>query len=218
MAPVRARNKRVLPEHVTQELERAVGTRRGGRLVEALAEASKAFERERFGDALKVLRPLVEEAPEAVAVRELTGLSLYRLGKWAEAIKHLQRFTELTGSVEQHPVLADAHRALGHHSTVAELWDELAASSPGAHLVAEGRIVMAGSLADQGRLADAIKLLERATMDAKRPQVHHLRMWYSLADLYERAGDVPRAREMFTRITTRDSEFVDVAERLAALA
>ena len=153
-----------------------------------------------------------------MAVRELTGLSLYRLGKWAEAVKHLQRFTELTGSVEQHPVLADAHRALGHHSIVAELWEELAASSPGAHLVAEGRIVMAGSLADQGRLADAIKLLERATMDAKRPQVHHLRMWYSLADLYERAGDVPRAREMFTRITARDSEFVDVAERLAALA
>ena len=186
--------------------------------MEALADASKAFERERFGDALKVLRPLVEEAPDAAAVRELIGLSLYRQGKWADAVKHLQRFTELTGSVEQHPVLADAHRALGHHSLVAELWEELAASSPGAQLVAEGRIVMAGSLADQGRLSDAIKLLERAAIDAKRPQVHHLRMWYALADLYERAGDVPRAREMFSRVTAKDNSFVDVAERLAALA
>ena len=202
---------------MSQELERAVGTRRGGRLVEALAEASKAFERDRFGDALKVLRPMMEEAPNASALRELAGLCSYRLGKWADTVKYMEKFAELTGSVEQHPVLADAHRALGHHKQVAELWDELAASSPGAHLVAEGRIVMAGSLADQGKLIDAIRLLERAALDAKRPQNHHLRMWYALADLYERAGDVPRARERFTRIAQHQADFVDVAERLSAL-
>ena len=46
---------------------------------------------------------------------------------------------------------------------------------------------------------------------------HHLRLWYALADLYERAGDLPRARELFDRVREHDAAFADVAERLAAL-
>ena len=48
----------------------------------------------------------------------------------------------------------------------------------------------------------------------KRPADHHLRVWYVLADLYERAGDLPRARELFDRIARADPSFADVAERL----
>ena len=51
----------------------------------------------------------------------------------------------------------------------------------------------------------------------KRVQAHHLRLWYALADLYERAGEIPRAREFFGRVRKQDSSFADVAERLAAL-
>ncbi|MGH9150025.1 MAG: tetratricopeptide repeat protein, partial [Acidimicrobiales bacterium] len=50
-----------------------------------------------------------------------------------------------------------------------------------------------------------------------RPADHHLRAWYALADLYERAGDVPKARELFRRVATCDSSFFDAAERVAAL-
>ncbi len=214
--PKRSR-QRTLPEGVSKELQSALGARRGGRIAEALIEASKAYERDRYGDTLRVLRPLIEEVPDAASVRELYGLACYREGKWAEAVRHLTAFVELTASVEQHPVLADAHRALKHHQQVEELWNELAASSPAAHLVAEGRIVMAGSLADQNRLGDAISLLERGALDAKRPKDHHLRMWYALADLYERAGDTPKARERFQRIMAVDVNFVNVAERVANL-
>jgi hypothetical protein len=42
-------------------------------------------------------------------------------------------------------------------------------------------------------------------------------MAYALADLYERAGDVPRARELFARIGASDADFVDVEARLRAL-
>ena len=50
-----------------------------------------------------------------------------------------------------------------------------------------------------------------------RVQDHHVRVWYALADLYERAGDLPRARELFLRIRRHDAAFADAAERLAAL-
>jgi hypothetical protein len=42
-------------------------------------------------------------------------------------------------------------------------------------------------------------------------------MAYALADLYERAGDVPQARELFSRVAASEPDFVDVQERLHAL-
>lgn len=184
-----------------------------------LVDAARAFERDRFQDAWRILRPLTEEAPEASAVRELAGLTLYRLGRWAQAAGHLEAFVRLTGSVEQHPVLADTYRALGKREKVQALWDELREASPGPDLVTEGRIVMAGTLADQGELRKAIALLERGPISPRRPPgAHHLRLWYAVADLYERVGDTPRAREMFQRVAAVDPELADTAERLSALA
>lgn len=180
-------------------------------------EASKAYQRERFADALKAARQVLANVPDLAAGLELAGLCLYRMERWAAAAKDLERFVELTGSTEQHAVLADCHRALRHYGRVAELWEDLASSSPTGGLVAEGRIVAAGALADQGRFRDAIALLERAPLVTKRPKEHHFRLWYALADLYERAGEGPRARELFLRLAKADPEFADVAERAASL-
>jgi tetratricopeptide (TPR) repeat protein len=167
---------------------------------------------------MRILRPLRDRYPNAAAVRELLGLCHYRLGQYPAAAKEMGAFADLTGSVEQHPVLMDCARAQRKWAKVSDLWDELAAASPSAALVAEGRIVMAGSLADRGRLRDAIALLDRRGENVKRPAEHHLRVWYVLADLSERAGDLPRARELFDRVRRHDPAFADVAERLLALA
>lgn len=198
-------------------LQRAVGAGKVDKLEARLKDASRAFRRERFDDARKLLRPLAESAPTAESVRELLGLTYYRLGKWKLAVTELEAFRDLSGSTEQHPVLADCYRALGRHGKVAELWDELRKASPSAALVAEGRIVAAGSLADQGKLTDAIAVLEAAKPPNKRPQEHHLRVAYALADLHERAGDVPTARRLFSVVAAADPELGDVAARLRAL-
>jgi tetratricopeptide (TPR) repeat protein len=198
-------------------VRRAVPANRLPRFEARLKEATDAFRRERYEEARRILRPLAEQAPGASAVRELFGLTLYRLGRWAQAKRELEAFRTQTGSVEQHPVLADCCRALGRYAEVEELWEELRAVSPSAELVAEGRIVAAGALADQGRLQDAIAVLEGAAKPAKRPKLHHLRMAYALADLYERAGEAPRARELFGRVAASDPDFVDVQARLRAL-
>jgi tetratricopeptide (TPR) repeat protein len=199
-------------------LRTAVGPARAARTEERLKEASKAYSRERYDEARRLLRPLAEAAPTAVSVRELLGLTLYRLGRWKQAAAELEAFAELTGTTEQHPVLADCYRALGRHARVAELWEDLRGSSPSAALVAEGRIVYAGSLADQGKLADAIAVLEAAKAPAHRPKDHHLRVAYALADLHERAGDLPRARELFEVVAANDPELGDVRSRIRALS
>ena len=100
------------------------------RLDARLKDAGKAFRRERFEEARSILRPLAEQAPTAESVRELLGLTYYRLGRWKLAVTELEAFRTLSGSTEQHPVLADCYRALGRHAKVAELWEELRAASP----------------------------------------------------------------------------------------
>ncbi len=182
-----------------------------------LAEAAVAFERERFGDAIKLLTSIDKLAPGVPEVLELRGLSAYRQGRWREAIRDLTAFEEAVGTVEQHPVLADCHRARGSWAEVENLWRELGDASPSAELVEEGRIVMAGALSDQGRLREAIRLLEGAPRAPRKPKVHHLRRWYALADLYERAGDSKRARRVFTQIREVDDQFGDVSDRIRAL-
>jgi tetratricopeptide (TPR) repeat protein len=164
------------------------------------------------------LRPLAEAAPQAASVRELLGLTYYRLGRWKEAVRELEAFRELERTTEQHPVLADCYRALDRRTEVEELWDELREASPSADLVAEGRIVMAGSMADKGDLAGAISLLEKAHKSPKRAEVHHLRQAYALADLYERAGEVAKARGLFRWVLDHEPSFADAAERASALA
>jgi hypothetical protein len=112
----------------------------------------------------------------------------------------------------------DCYRALGKYRRVDDLWEDLATASPSNALVTEGRIVLAGSRADRGKVRDAIALLERRAADVKHVQEHNLRLWYVLADLYERAGEVARARDLFARVRRYDPSFADVAERGAALA
>jgi thioredoxin-like negative regulator of GroEL len=199
------------------DLTRAVGAARAEKLGERVAEAARAFDRDRFDEARRLLKPLAEQAPQSAAVRELYGVALYRMGRWKDAARELEAFRGLTASVEQHPVLADCYRALHRYQKVRELWEELREASPGAALVAEGRIVAAGALADQGRLDDAIRLLEASPRPSGKAKPHHLRVAYALADLHERAGDIPRARELFARVAVSDEHFADVAARLAAL-
>lgn len=221
-APAKKRRSREAPapidtELVEGELVRALGPAKGKRLAGRVADGARAFANERLDEARKILGPIAGDAPGAASVRELLGLTLYQLGRWRPAARELEAFVELTGSVDQHPVLADCYRAVGRHEDAWTLWEELRDASPSAELVAEGRIVAAGSLADRGRLADAIRLLESAPK-ARKAREHHLRTAYALADLRERAGDVSRSRELFAWIVGVDPDFADAGERLAALS
>ena len=200
------------------ELVRVLGSERGKSAARRFEAASRAFRADRFRDALPLLTRLVRDAPDIADVRELYGLVLYRLGRFKAAMGELEYFRELSGSVEQHPVLADCHRALGRWDDVEALWKELGAASPSAELVTEGRLVLAGAKADRGQMPAAILVLEQGWRLPSRPRDHHLRRAYALADLYERAGRSPRARELFRWVESHDPQLADVSERVRALA
>jgi tetratricopeptide (TPR) repeat protein len=194
-----------------------IGGRRGPRLLAQMLAAADALAADRDQEALTLIRPVRNALPDAASVRELCGLAQYRVGNYRAAVKELEVFVEITGSVEQHPVLMDCYRAQRRWARVDDLWDDLAAVSPSAELVTEGRIVVAGSLADRRRIDDGIALLARKARAVRHPQDFHLRLWYALADLEERAGNLARARALFERVRTHDADFADVSARELAL-
>lgn len=209
-----------LPSEVAEELAAAVGRERGRDLGERMAHAVRAYERDRYLEAFRITRHLVDRVPEAAAVRELHGLVCYRLGRWHEAAKHLEAARSLSGGDPmQLPVIMDCRRALGHHKKVETLWEDLRSESPSADVLAEGRLVLAAHRADRGELSSAIEVLVSAgaARRLRHPAERHLRQWYVLADLYERAGDLARARELFGRVADSDPELADATQRLAEL-
>jgi tetratricopeptide (TPR) repeat protein len=218
-APERAqRRPREIPGEVRAEVARVAGPARAERSTSRLEDAAGAYRRERYQDARRIIAPLAEQLPGAAAVRELHGLTLYRMGRWRDAIKELDAFHQLTGSVDQLPVVADCHRALGQRSEVERCWDELRREGAGVEALTEMRLVLAGAIADRGDVAAGIAVLEAGPVDVRKPQEHNLRLWYALAALYERAGDMPRARELFGRLVHFDPTFADAADRLDALS
>jgi tetratricopeptide (TPR) repeat protein len=216
--PARKRPAKELPEEVKAEAARAAGPAWADRVQDRLRDAMRAYERERYQDARKLLVPLAQRAPGSLAVRELLGLTWYRMGRWKEAIKELEAVELLGGgTVEHHPVLMDCHRALKHGADVERLWEELRQGGPAVDVMIEGRIVLAGAMADRGDVRDAIALLEQGPVNVRKPKDHHLRLWYALGSMYERAGDVPRARQLFGRVLEADGDFADAAQRYDAL-
>ena len=75
----------------------------------------------------------------------------------------------------------------------------------------------AGSVADQGDLGAAVRLLGPGFKKPARPAEHHLRRAYALADLLERSGEHISARELFSWVLTHDRDFGDTADRVASL-
>lgn len=215
--PPKRRPPRPLDPEVAAELTETVGAQRGARLAERLAQASEALDRERFQEARRVAASIAKEAPSVAAAHELVGLADYRLGRYKPAAAALQAAQDLHPNPSLLPVIADCHRAQRRWAAVDRVWNEIKAASPSHDVMAEGRMVAAGALADQGDLAGALALMEPASKRPKAVRDFHLRQWYVLADLYDRVGDPIRARRWFAAIDELDPEFADVHDRLRSL-
>lgn len=196
-----------------RQLKELLGDSGGGRAWRDLNQAAEHVDQGRAGQARVIAERLYKRAPDVVEVAEIYGLALYGQGRWADAIEVLEEVRERSGLADGNPVLADAHRAVGNYDDVAYLWDELREASPASDVVNEGRIVAAGALADQGRMQDAVRLLSKGWKRPKRPMEHHLRRAYALADLYERAGEGPQAKELFGWIAHHEESYLDVRQR-----
>jgi hypothetical protein len=212
---------RSLSPEVAAEIREAAGLtpRATQELVSSAERAVGALDADRFGDALRLARSVLRAVPNVPEMHAVAGLAAYRLGRWQQGARELEGYRVRTGASDLVPPLMDCYRALGRTQKVAQLWTELRRTPVDADLLTEARMVGAGALADRGDLAGAISLLAAGSppKSLRNPAARHLRRWYALGDLYEQAGDVPRARELFGRVAKSDPDAYDVRARLDGL-
>jgi tetratricopeptide (TPR) repeat protein len=209
--------RRIDPAVANDVVSQARDRRRGERLAQRLAEAEDALDRDRLDDARRAILPLLREVPGVAAVHEVAGLINYRLGRWRDAVKELEAGQALNPRVDLLPVLADSYRALKRWSEVDRIWRTVREVSPAQDVLAEARIVAAGTHADRGDITGALRTMGKVATRPKRVRPHHLRQWYVLGDLHDRAGDALEAARWFERVAAADPDFVDVRARLRAL-
>jgi len=217
----KAKAKYALPGDVAADVRRAfIGTAyMREKMVITLTKAAEGYDRKRYEEALRLGRIVSDAVPGVASVRELTGLAAYRAERWNMAKVHLRAHFTLTGDPEHLPLVMDCDRANRRFRAVEKTYEELTESEPSADVLAEARIVMASALADQRRYVEAIDLLVRAggTKVLRNPAYRHVRLWYALADIFDRSGDQVSARELFARVVVADPEAYDAQERLNEL-
>ena len=222
-APIKAKAKvkYALPGDVAADVRKAfIGTAHmREKMVATLTRAAEAYDRKRYEEALRLGRIVADATPGVAPVRELTGLAAYRAERWSMAKIHLKSHFSITGDPEHLPLVMDCDRANRRYRAVEKDFVQLEESEPTAEVLVEGRIVMASALADQQMYTEAIELLTRAggTKQLRNPSFRHVRLWYALADIYDRAGDVVSARELFARVVIAEPEAYDAAARLGEL-
>ena len=216
-----ARKPYQLPQDIVSEIRRVFegSAFQREKLVTFMSNAAEAYDRHRYEEALRLAKRVAEAVPTVAAALELTGLAAYRAERFPIARKHLRMAFEITGDAQHLPLVMDCERAARRFTLVEGTFAQLIESEPTAEVLAEGRIVMASSLADQSKYQEAIDLLIKAggSKVLRNPAPRHVRMWYALADVYDRAGDVASARELFARVVGVDPEAYDAIARLKEL-
>jgi tetratricopeptide (TPR) repeat protein len=216
-----ARKPYQLPQDIVTEIRRVFqgSAFQREKMVTFMSNAAEAYDRHRYEEALRLAKTVAEAVPTVAPVLELAGLAAYRAERFPIARKYLRMAFEVTGDAQHLPLVMDCERAARRYTLAEGTFTQLVESEPTVEVLAEGRIVMASSLADQKRFQEAIDLLIKSggSKILRNPSGRHVRMWYALADVYDRAGDVASARELFARVVAVDPEAYDAIARLGDL-
>jgi len=132
-------------------------------------------------------------------VREAAGITAYRTGRFAEALRELRTVRRLNGSSEHLPIMADAERGLGRPERALAL----ASSDEARTLDAEGRtelaIVASGARSDLGEHDAALAVLDRIPA-AERKGDLGLRVLQARAVALEGAGRTDEAARLLAGV------------------
>jgi tetratricopeptide (TPR) repeat protein len=151
-------------------------------------------------------------------VREVSGITAYQTGRWAEALTELRAARRLTGRGEHLALMADSERALGRPDRALDLvHSDDAKRLPRAAQI-ELRIVESGIRRDQGLADAAVLALQVPELADGRLRPWSARLFYAYGDALLAAGRPEAAREAFSRAVVADEdEQTDALARLDEL-
>lgn len=153
----------------------------------------------------------VRRAGRIDVVREAAGLTAYRTGRFAEALRELRTVRRLNGSSEHLPLMADAERGLGRPERAIAL----AASPEAETLDASGRtelaIVVSGARSDLGEHDAALAVLDKIPA-GEAPGDLGLRVLQARSVALEAAGRSDEAAAVLAAVDPADLARVTGAE------
>ena len=205
-----------LPAWLREDVLRVTRKDRQAAALRLLSQAVDAYGDGEFGTAYYKLTKVKELSPRAPAVRELLGLSAYRVRKWNEALSELRAYRRLTGKTFNMPVELDALRALERGAGVENTWErflELGGNDP---TDAEARVVFGSYLLDQGRAADAWKVTgpTRLPRDSKP---YELRRWFVAARAALALGEADAAGKLVAAVRRGDPDMPGLEDLTARI-
>jgi tetratricopeptide (TPR) repeat protein len=208
-----------LPRELVDEIRRSTRPQDQEQVLSRLARAIELLERGDDGAAAAEAEKAKKHANRSSAVREVLGLAYYGQGRWQDAVTELKAYRRLSGRRDQNHLIADSLRGLGRPAEAVPLAEEvLRDRNVPVASKAEAVIVAASALGDQGRFAEALAFLRRASTNEDVSEPWTLRLWYVRGDILAKAGRREEASMEFRKIVRHDAGAFDAAERLAELS
>lgn len=153
----------------------------------------------------------VRRAGRVDVVREAAGLTAYRTGRFAEALRELRTVRRLNGSSEHLAVMADCERGLGRPERALALAHEEGAVELSAEGVVELALVVAGARLDLEQPEAALAAIQTPAVLAAGGELEH-RVAGVRADVLDALGRTQEAaalREAFPE-EVEDEEIIVV--------
>jgi predicted Zn-dependent protease len=191
---------------VVDAIARTTPKERVAGALEALGEAVEAFTAGKYHRALEQAKRAKNLASRDSTVREVLGLAAYRVGDWQTALAELRTYRRLAGETTHLPIEMDVLRALNRTGDVEAAWQELNRRGGSKATLAEGKVVYASFLIDEGKVAEARKLVRPGRLTAE-PHPGELRVWFVAARAAALEDDPNDARRLADAIVAADPGF-----------
>lgn len=195
-----------LPRWVRDEVRLATSKDRLQPTLTLLQEAAYGFAGAKYRQVIPKLEEAKKLATSVATIRELLGLSYYRLGEWESALREMRAFRRLAGETTHMAVEMDAQRALGRRDDVEKTWKLFRELGGDTWSKSEAKVVYASFLLEEGRARDAWRIVKPERLVAEAPE-HTLREWYVAARVAAALGDSETATKLARAIEKQDVAF-----------
>lgn len=195
-----------LPNWIKEEVARVTARDKRDTVLALLGEAADAFADGRFPRARQQLLRAKKLTSRVATIRELLGLTAYRMGNWDEALRELRTYRRIDGDTTHMSVEMDCQRALDRPEDVEKTWERFRELGGRPAADAEMRVVYASFLLDRGEPRRAWSVINPGRI-ATDPREWDLRRWYVASRVAAALGDVDTAQQLAAAIERNDLAF-----------
>ena len=200
-----------LPKWIRDEVRLSTAKERVQPTLALLQDAAYGFAAGKY----RQIAPKLEEAKKlssrAATIRELLGLTYYRLERWEDALRETRAFRRLAGETTHMAIELDCLRALGRRDDVEKTWALLRELGSEGQAKSEAKVVYASFLLEQGEPGRAWRVVQPGRLHAEAPE-HVVREWYVTARAAAASGDAEAALKLAKAIEKRDVAFPGLEE------